>query len=65
MKPNWIGVYPAVTTKFFEDETLDLKTFNYNIDEQIKNNQSALVLTDKNLVEITKVVEKMRKSIVD
>jgi dihydrodipicolinate synthase/N-acetylneuraminate lyase len=36
MKPNWIGVYPAVTTKFFEDETLDLKTFNYNIDEQIK-----------------------------
>jgi len=36
-----------------------------NIDEQIKNNQSALVLTDKNLVEITKVVEKMRKSIVD
>ncbi|WP_428655944.1 dihydrodipicolinate synthase family protein [Runella sp.] len=36
MKPNWIGVYPAVTTKFFEDESLDLKTFSYNIDEQIK-----------------------------
>lgn len=36
-----------------------------NIDEQIKNNRSDLVLTDKNLVEITKVVEKMRKSIVD
>ncbi|MEI7586936.1 dihydrodipicolinate synthase family protein [Runella sp.] len=36
MKPNWTGVYPAVTTKFFEDETLDFKTFTYNIDEQIK-----------------------------
>jgi hypothetical protein len=36
-----------------------------NIEEQIKNNKSALVLTDKNLVEITKIVEKMRNSIVD
>lgn len=36
-----------------------------NIEEQIKNNKSALVLTDKNLVEITKIVEKMRSSIVD
>ena len=36
-----------------------------NIDEQIKNNRSDLVLTDKNLLEITKIVEKMRKEIVD
>lgn len=36
-----------------------------NIEEQIKNNRSDLVLTDKNLVEITKVVEKIRKYIVD
>lgn len=36
-----------------------------NIEEQIKNNKSALVLSDKNLVEITKIVEKMRSSIVD
>jgi hypothetical protein len=36
-----------------------------NIDEQIKNNRSDLVLTDKNLVEITNIVEKMRKSIVE
>jgi hypothetical protein len=36
-----------------------------NIDEQIKNNRSDMVLTDKNLVEITKIVEKMRKSIVE
>lgn len=36
-----------------------------NIEEQIKNNRSDLVLTDKHLVEITSIVEKMRKSIVD
>ena len=36
-----------------------------NIEEQIKNNRSDLVLTDKHLVEITTIVERMRKSIVD
>jgi hypothetical protein len=36
-----------------------------NIDEQIKNNRSDLVLTDKNLIDITNIVEKMRKQIVD
>ena len=44
MKPNWIGVYPAVTTKFFEDETLDLKTFAYNIDEQIKAGVHGIII---------------------
>ncbi|AXE18604.1 dihydrodipicolinate synthase family protein [Runella rosea] len=44
MKPNWIGVYPAVTTKFFEDETLDLKTFSYNIDEQIKAGVHGIII---------------------
>ncbi len=36
-----------------------------NIDEQIKNNKGTLVLTDKNLVEITKKVEKLRGGIVN
>ena len=36
-----------------------------NIDEQIKNNKANLVLTDKNLEEITKIVAKLRKSITD
>ncbi|MBA4053278.1 MAG: hypothetical protein C0490_01060, partial [Marivirga sp.] len=36
-----------------------------NIEEQIKNNKANLVLTDKNLVEITNIVEKMRKSITE
>jgi 1-pyrroline-4-hydroxy-2-carboxylate deaminase len=44
MKPNWIGVYPAVTTKFFEDETLDLPTFKFNIDEQIKAGVHGIII---------------------
>ena len=35
------------------------------IEEQIKNNKANLVLSDKNLVEITNIVEKMRKNITD
>jgi 4-hydroxy-tetrahydrodipicolinate synthase len=35
MKPNWTGVYPAVTTNFFADESLDLETFSRNIEVQI------------------------------
>ncbi|MEQ9413950.1 MAG: hypothetical protein RIF39_08970, partial [Cyclobacteriaceae bacterium] len=34
-----------------------------NIEEQIKNNRADLVLTDKNLAEITQIVEKLRNSI--
>ncbi len=36
-----------------------------NIDEQIKNNKANLVLTDKNLVDITKIIDKLRSSIVE
>lgn len=36
-----------------------------DIEEQIKNNKASLVLSDKNLVEITAIVEKMRKLITD
>jgi len=36
-----------------------------NIEEQIKNNKANLVLSDKNLVEITNIVEKLRKSITE
>lgn len=36
-----------------------------NIDEQIKNNKASLVLTDKNLVDITKIVDKLRASIIE
>lgn len=36
-----------------------------NIEEQIKNNNANLVLSDKNLSDITTIVEKLRKSITD
>jgi 1-pyrroline-4-hydroxy-2-carboxylate deaminase len=36
MKPNWTGVYPAVTTKFFEDQSLDIPTFKKNIQIQLE-----------------------------
>ncbi len=36
MKPNWTGVYPAVPTNFFADESLDLATFSRNIEAQIE-----------------------------
>ena len=36
-----------------------------NIEEQIRNNKANLVLTDKNLAEITKIVEKIRSFIVE
>ncbi len=42
------------------------KAFNaLNIEEQIKNGRADLVLTDKNLEEITATVEKLRKGITD
>jgi hypothetical protein len=50
--------------------TADLKQLEaayaaLNIEEQIKNNQANLVLTDKNLQEITTIVEKIRKNITE
>ena len=36
-----------------------------NIEEQIKNNKASLVLSDKNLLDITNIVDKLRKSITD
>jgi len=50
--------------------TTDLTTLQasyraLNIEEQIKNNKANLVLSDKNLQDITNIVEKLRKSITD
>ncbi|MCP9766920.1 dihydrodipicolinate synthase family protein [Lacihabitans sp. LS3-19] len=36
MKPNWTGVYPAVTSNFFQDQSLDFETFETNIEKQIE-----------------------------
>lgn len=44
LKFNWKGVYPAVTTKFTENDTLDLVVFEKNIEAQIEAGVSGIVL---------------------
>ncbi len=44
MQVSWKGVYPAVTTKFKEDESLDLKAFEYNLNAQLEAGVHAFVL---------------------
>ncbi len=54
-----------VTTIVADLTALDASYRALNIDEQIKNNRADLVLTDKNLADITAIVEKLRKAIVE
>jgi hypothetical protein len=54
-----------VTTIAAELTALQASYRALNIEEQIKNNKANLVLTDKNLVDITNIVERLRKYIVD
>jgi hypothetical protein len=54
-----------VTTLVADLTALEKAYAALNIEEQIKNNRGDLVLSDKNLEEITKVVEKMRKNITE
>ena len=44
MKFEWKGVMPAVTTKFTEDDKLDLKLFELNLQAQIDAGVTALIL---------------------
>ncbi len=44
MKVNWNGVMPAVTTKFTENDKLDMKMFAINISAQIEAGVSGIVL---------------------
>ena len=37
MKPEWKGIYPALTTKFTVDDALDIVTFLKNVDFQIES----------------------------
>ncbi|WP_373524563.1 dihydrodipicolinate synthase family protein [Aquiflexum sp.] len=41
---NWNGVFPAITTKFTENDQLDLKALHANIEIQIKAGISGLIL---------------------
>ncbi|MEX0769231.1 MAG: dihydrodipicolinate synthase family protein [Balneolaceae bacterium] len=44
MQVNWNGVYPAITTKFHDDGTLDLETFKKNIHVQLEAGIHGIVL---------------------
>ncbi|MBL0743867.1 hypothetical protein [Chryseolinea lacunae] len=55
----------SVTTIVADLKSLEAAYTALNIDEQIKNNKANLVLTDKNLIEITTIVDKLRKSITE
>jgi hypothetical protein len=52
-----------VTQIITELKSLEKAYAALNIEEQIKNNRADLVLTDKNLEEITNIVERLRKGI--
>jgi dihydrodipicolinate synthase/N-acetylneuraminate lyase len=41
---NWTGVYPAVTTKFSEDDKLDINGFRLNIAAQVQAGVSGVIL---------------------
>lgn len=44
MQVQWKGVMPAVTTKFTEKDTLDLKMFEVNINAQVQAGVSGIIL---------------------
>ena len=44
MQVDWIGVYPAVTTKFTPNDELDLQMFGLNLDAQLAAGVHGIVL---------------------
>ena len=44
MAINWSGVFPALTTKFTSDDTLDLEMFKTNLDAQLKAGVHGIIL---------------------
>lgn len=44
MKPKWTGVYPAITTKFHPDGTLDIPSFIKNIEFQIESGVDGIIV---------------------
>ena len=44
MNVDWKGIYPAVTTKFTDNDTLDLQTFELNINAQLEAGVDGIIL---------------------
>lgn len=43
-KLQWEGIYPAVTTKFFEDGALDIDSFIFNINKQVEAGVNGIII---------------------
>lgn len=54
------GVVPTILTDL---KALEAEFAALNIEEQIKNNKANLALSDKNLIEVTNIVERLRNTI--
>ena len=44
MAITWKGVFPALTTKFTEDDALDLATFDLNLEAQLSAGIDGIIL---------------------
>ena len=44
MSINWNGVFPALTTKFTANDTLDLPMFGINLEAQIEAGVSGIII---------------------
>ena len=44
MKVNWTGVYPAITTKFTDNDELDMSLFEKNMRFQIESGIDGVIL---------------------
>ncbi len=44
MQLDWTGVFPALTTKFTPDDTLDLSLFSKNLHEQLRAGVNGIIL---------------------
>lgn len=44
MRPTWNGVYPAVTTNFLADESLDIPMFVQNLEAQVEAGVHGIIL---------------------
>lgn len=63
MKINWEGVMPAVTTKFKDNDTLDINTFKKNINAQLTAGASGIILGGT-LGEASTLTNKEKKTLI-
>lgn len=64
MQVDWKGIYPAITTKFHEDGSLDLETFQANLEKQIEAGIHGIVVAGT-LGEASTLTTKEKFEIVD